>query len=635
MVGLSAKSLRTDVGNFVCNQPFTVILGGILCLLYLYFFSYRALLEFELQIDSPYPSYFKVYWASGDQAYLEQNSQQMLITAYRQKYSMFLTNLSDVTRLRIDPLEYPGVATLKRFAISQAGYVPIDLDTEGELTRIKAINQIQSTTFSDKALVLTTAGKDGQLELTIEPVQVNIFPLIHLINILLILAAVFVLRHVLGFLFKDDLYIPCFLLVALILASTMASLTGPTVHPDEKAHLEAVNYYSEHTLPPAVGSDAARNSYSVYGFSRLYNLEIYYQIAGYFSRSISPLHLSSMLNARIFGLLLLLALVIASVRLQKFRIFVLPLLLSAQTWYLFSYTNSESFALFITTIMSYQAGYRDSLFNRLLREHEPRHLWATIFLFGLLFGVLLLLKTNFYFFNLFLGLYLLWRIAVGDFPDQRLLWTRLIVLALIGGSVYGLRVGLDFAVDGPNRQAKLEEMVELHAQPIYKPSTPLNQKHIYLYLKDRGFSLDRILVKERWGEKSFISAFGAYGYTQYFASTTFYDLVYIMGFAFLGLVLLGTLINGPPSAQALLVMVAICGAMLVGLLLWRSWTISFQPQGRYLAPVLPMLGVLYYHIRPYVYDKAVITFTVGLFLLGVYSFIFVGLYEVGKSTVSV
>jgi hypothetical protein len=601
---------------------------------YLYFFAYRALIEVELEIDSPYPGYLKVYWAEGDQAYTEKNARRVLITGHRQKYSMFLTNLANVSRLRIDPIEYQGTARLGRLSISQSGYDPVIIDSEDGLARIKPVQQIHAMRIVDNVLVLETSGEDGQLELVIDPLQVSGFPFVHLINLILILVTVLALSRVLGILFRDDLYVPCALLVVLILAASMASMTGLDVHPDEQAHFKAVEYYSKHLLPPAIDSPAAENSFSVYGYSRLYNPELYYQVAGYFSQVLSPLRLSPALNSRLFGLFLLAALTIASIRVARFRIFVLPVLISAQTWYLFSYSNSEGFALFIAIVLSYQVACKESLFNRILSESTPRYLWPYTIMFGVIAGVLLLLKTNFYFFILFLGMYLIWRIARGDFPNQKQLWQRLIVISIVGLTVYGSRIGLDIAVNGFDRHAKTEEMAELHAQPLYKPSTPLNAKHLYLYMRDRGVTLDRLIIKDKWGEKSFITAFGAYGFTQYFASPTFYELVRIIGFAILGLMLLGTLINGPPGSHVLLVVTGICCSLLIGLLLWRSWTISFQPQGRYFAPILPMLGIMYYHIRPYVYDKAVVGLSVCLFLLGVYSFIFIGLHEIGKTTAS-
>jgi hypothetical protein len=632
-VGLSAKIV--SAAAIVRRSPFAATLGVILCIVYLYFFAYRALVEIELKIDSPYPGYFKIYWAEGDQAYTEKNARRVLITGTRQNYSMFLTNLANVSRLRIDPIEYQGTARLGRLSISQSGYDPVIFDSADELARIKPVQQIHSMRIVDNVLVLETSGEDGQLELAIDPPQASGFPFVHLVNLVLIFVAVLLLSRALGFLFRDDLYVPCSLLVVLILAAIMASLTGLDVHPDEQAHLKAVDYYSKHFLPPAIDSPAAENSFSVYGYSRLYNLELYYQVAGYFGRILSPLRLPAALDSRLFGLFLLAALTIASIKVTGFRVFVLPVLISAQTWYLFSYSNSEGFALFIAVVMSYQVACKESLFNRILSEPTPRHLWLYTAMFGVMAGVLLLLKTNFYFFILFLGMYLIWRIARGDFPNQKQLWQRLIIISIVGATVYGARIGLDIVVNGFDRQAKTEEMAELRAQPLYKPSTPLNEKHLYLYMRDRGVSLDRMIIKDMWGGKSFITAFGAYGFTQYFASPTFYELVRIIGFAILGLMLLGTLIHGPPSTHVLLMMIGICCSLLTVMLLWRSWTISFQPQGRYFAPILPMLGIMYYHIRPYVYDKVVAGLSVCLFLLGVYSFIFIGLLEIGKSTASV
>ena len=311
--------------------------------------------------------------------------------------------------------------------------------------------------------------------------------------------------------------------------------------------------------------------------------------------------------------------------------FALPLLISAQTWYVFSYVNSEGFAIIVSTIISYQVAFKESALNKLLRETESQYIWLRYILFGLMFGVLLLLKENFYVFIVFLGLYLLWRIIFDDLPNNRTLWFRLIVISLIACSLYGLRFALDYRANGPDRDTKIAEMVEQKAQIIYKPSTPLEHKHIYLYLKDRGFSLDRLISKEHWDRKSLITAFGAYGYTQFFSSQAFYDLVRNLGLAIVGLMLFGVLINGSTGVQTLFLIVGGCSVLLVTLLLLRSWTISFQPQGRYFAPLLPMLGILYYHARPHIYQKLVVMLTIGMFLLATYSFIFIGLHEVKKS----
>ncbi len=629
-MGTLVSNLGKSIGVIVGENPFVTALGILLCLGYLNFFAFRALVEFEIEIDTPNLNYFKIYWADHGQGYSESNMRQVLISNHHQKYQMFLSNFDDLARLRIDPIEYPGVAKFKNIQISQLGYEKISLNPEQQLAELKVIQQIEPLKITDNALILQTTGRDSQLELAIDPVRSQFLPLVHVINVIIIFITFLWLSRALGFLFKDYLFVPCFLTIILVLAAIMAAITGFSVHPDESVHLSAVSYYGDHLFPPPIDSPAAANTFSVYGYSRLANYEIYYILAGYFTNILGPFQLPELTEARIFGLFLLAILTIISMGNKRFRIFALPLLISAQAWYLFSYTNSEGFAVFVAILLGYQAAHKDSILNGLLSTPHPHNLVAKIILIGSLVGLMLLAKPNFYFFILFLGMYLVWRICLGEFPDQKLLWKRIALVSIIGLSIYGLRAGLDYAANGPDPKAKHLEIIEANAQYLYKPSTPLNEQHIYLHLKDRSFSLDRIINKEQWGEKTFYTAFGAYGFTEYFADATYYDLIRRCGYLLMALMLLGVLVKGPPSAQLLFSMVVICSMMLIGLLLWRSWTVSFQPQGRYLLPILPMLGVLYYHIHPYIYEKAVITLTVCMFLLSVYSFVFVGIYDVEK-----
>jgi hypothetical protein len=60
--------------------------------------------------------------------------------------------------------------------------------------------------------------------------------------------------------------------------------------------------------------------------------------------------------------------------------------------------------------------------------------------------------------------------------------------------------------------------------------------------------------------------------------------------------------------------------------------VSFQPQGRYLLPALPMLGILYYHVRQHVLSNLVEYLCIFLFLLATYSFIFTGLANMSSLT---
>ncbi len=111
------------------------------------------------------------------------------------------------------------------------------------------------------------------------------------------------------------------------MVTVMATVTHDSVHPDEKVHLSAVDYYSEHLLPPRIDDPSLADSFSVYGYTRLANLEAYYQLAGYFAAALEPLRLDNLLEARMFGIAMLLVLVILSLRYPPFRI------LPCRCWY--------------------------------------------------------------------------------------------------------------------------------------------------------------------------------------------------------------------------------------------------------------------------------------------------------------
>jgi uncharacterized membrane protein len=68
----------------------------------------------------------------------------------------------------------------------------------------------------------------------------------------------------------------------------------------------------------------------------------------------------------------------------------------------------------------------------------------------------------------------------------------------------------------------------------------------------------------------------------------------------------------------------------VSVSLYHSWTKDFQAQGRYLIPILPMLGVLCAQGRNAISQKIFTLFTTSMFLLSVYSYICVALLEIPR-----
>ena len=613
--------------------------GILLSALYLYFFAFKAHVELEIRMFEPVRAWFKIYWADTGADYSEQNMQQVLIDSGHERYDLFIGNLASIERIRIDPVEFPTKLFLKRIGITQPGFAPIEMDPQNGFVGLEPVQQIDRLVVKEDGLRFNTTGRDAQFEYRPEG-SGGYIPLGHLFTVIAILLVSLATGRTLAGLGREERHVPPLLLVVLCLALVMAVISkhywlhpnGTArifVHPDEEVHSAAVKYYREHWLPPAIDDPEILESFSVYGYSRLASYELYYPVAGYLTRLLAPLRQPFMWEARMVGLVFLGLILVLAWRLPSFRPFAVPLLVTPQVWYVYSYANSDGFALLLATLAAWQAADRDSALNRLLRDPEPpqRATWLWL---GLLAGSMLLLKLNFYFFILFLGIYLLWRIACGDFPEQKRFWSRLAVIALVAVAVYGARWGLEIAANGPDYREKTNAMIEERAEPLYKPSTELHRKHIYLYMRDRGHTLRQIWTKEQWGGKSFVSAFGAYGYTQYVGTGIYYSLVKWTGVTLLAVILISLLIHGPPRIWVLFTLTLTCAALLVAASLYQSWTISFQAQGRYLAPILPMFGVLYYHARPWLMRRTVNVLLLGLFGLSVWSFVFVGLALIPK-----
>ena len=616
------------------NPPGSPLIAASIALVlmgfYLYFFGYRAHVVLEVETPSARPDFFNIYWDDGQGAFSESRKNRVRINDKHQIYSLFIGDLGSISRLRIDPMEYAGELKIKALNISQTGYADIILDSESRLSALVPFHQVENSGYRKGGMWIKTNGPDPQLMLDIEPVDTHfIFPMQHIFSMLGILAFVWTVYRLGGQLFRGQMFVPACLLMILLLVTTMASITGEDVHPDETVHTRAAQYYSEHLLPPPVESRDIQHTFSVYGYSRLTSMEVYYQLAGYFSRIVEPLKLSPLFSVRVFGIAMIAFLFLFALKQPDFRCFLLPFITSAQAWYLFSYANSDSFALFLSLIMAYQVAVRDSTFNRFLTVGDLPWFWLQAAGLGVLCGGLLLIKTNYYFFVLFLGLYLLWRMWCGEFENKKRLWFRIATLVVIGLGVYGVRYGLHVHANGSDN-SRIEAMIEAHAHELYKPSTELEEKHAYLFMKERGVSLEEIVAISRWGEKTFITAFGAYGFTQFLATEIFYDLVRYGGGLVLLLLAFGALVRAPPRVHWIMGFGVACAVALIAAAFWHSWTVSFQPQGRYMMAIIPMLGVIYHELKAYAPTNIITALVFGLFLLGLYSFIFIGLHDVPK-----
>ncbi len=587
---------------------------------YYTFFIDRAQVVLEIEVSQK--TFFKLYWADDSQQFSEKNSALQHLRPSQNKYEFSVPGLGGFTSLRFDPIQYGGEALLKNITISPKGYKSITVD----LSELQPLNQVDNIISSAEGLQFSSTGNDPFFlylpQFEKEPfIWFNdLFMMVSLCLILIII--VYYCSSLRG----DFGFVPVMLSMVLMLVVIMAGISARNIHPDEYVHLAAASYYQDNWLPPEIEDEAIENTYSVYGMSRLNNGEIYYLLAGKSARFFKALNVDDLLSLRLLNVLLFSLIVLYTIHSIPARAVALPFLISPQIWYVFSYCTSDAFALFICFIAGCELIRPASLLNKALgSESVIKRILPTVTI-ALLLGLLFLLKKNYYPFIAFFYFCLLLRIVKPDSPGSRSTAVfRIIALTVFALCFAGIRIGMDYYVNGLDRQEKILTMQEKTAKKNFKPSTELEEKHIYLHKKARGIPLKSLIVKDKWFGKTFQTGFGMYGYFTIKAPPKYYEIA--KWFALILLIyFLGTIfIRGSFEDSIVAIIAAMLSVALIGVSLYHSWTMDFQAQGRYLFPILCMSGVVLGRCRELFGARLFVLSVSQLYLLGLYSFIFVAL----------
>ncbi len=248
---------------------------------------------------------------------------------------------------------------------------------------------------------------------------------------------------------------------------------------------------------------------------------------------------------------------------------------------------------------------------------------------GAMFCMIFFLKKNYW---IFIG-YLIGYALIELFFNRskpKLDYTKIVGL-LMGGVILSILIITPHVfVNGLDREEKISECREKLALYAYKPSTPLNEKWLNAYLKQKGLPLKFVLEYNKWGSKIFRSSFGVYGYTTHSGSTRYYQLVGALICGFFGSIIFFTIFYADNQSRLLLAWTIFCALLLMGISLYRAWVIDFQAQGRYLMPIFPMVGMLMFKSQKAVNTRLTQLLITLLFLTSCYSFIFVGLGQIPK-----
>ena len=607
-------------------KVFAVFLCAVACSYYYVFFMDRAQVSLEIEVSQE--TLFKMYWADEKQQFSEKKSASQRLYPSQTTYDFSLAGLGGYAWLRFDPIQYSAEAVVKNITITQQGYKTVTVSLED----LQPLNQIGDSAVTDEGLKFSATGTDPfflyPLQLEKEPFQVtDDYLMMALICVIVIVIAVCCssLRRNFGF-------VPIMLAMVLVLILTMAKISAENAHPDEYVHLAATSYYTSNWLPPAIGDQTIQDTYSVYGMSRLNNGEIYYLVAGKAAVFFENLNVDRLLSLRLFNVSLFFIIVLLTFYSVPARAAALPFLVSPQIWYVFSYCTSDALALFICFLAACELVRPASFLSRALTADSLAKRILPTLVISLLLGLLFLLKNNYYPFIALFYVCLFWRIvrSSGDGPSRAALLVRIIVFTVLAIGLAGIRVGMDYYVNGADRSEKIQAMQEKTAKEMYKPSTPLQEKHASLFKKARGIPLKSLIVKNKWFIKTFNTGFGHYGYFTVGASPLYYELA--RWFAAIVLIyILGTVfVRGSTGDSMIAIAAVLLSVALIGASLYHSWTMDFQAQGRYLFPILSMFGVLLGRCRNYFDTRLLVLSMSQLYFLGLYSFIFVAIMNIPR-----
>jgi len=566
----------------------------------------------------------------------------------------------NVRYLRLDPMTAAGTVLINKMEITdRSGNVLKAFPLHQAGPEVIAENQIKVFEFQDEWLKVVTEERasDPQISIMLDDaakgrirahsvppartILANLFGAVAL----LVAAIVFwkryresMVRFIEGSFFQKKLpliYLGCALGVIL----AMAFISGLDVHPDELGHANSVSYYSDAWLPPSVDDPKVLETISGFGVSYLFRLEMIYFWAGKFSSLLSGLVHDEYLRLRLLNwTLFLILVVIVSRRTPHVPLLAWGLVLTPQVWYTFSYFSSDGFAFFLAFLLAWQLIDPDSMTRRYLGSMTLRSMWPGGVLCGILIGSLLLSKMNYYLYLVFILTIIAWDLISAwggrGWKENLLQLKKWALVACVVLCVYLPPVLYDQYINDFKKDEKISHFVEQHAAYPFKASTVKqapDDSYPGLYLNLKGtLWYELFLDNSYWRTLSLYSFFGVFGYMNIYADSPFYEVWFLF---FLGMALLiyfyaaGTAAFKDGVAFSITLLFLL---LAIGQSTYASWTGDFQPQGRYLFPMIPIAMMGISRLKTVFQKRIVPCFNLVLWLFSLVSFVFYALRFIPK-----
>ena len=599
----------------------------------------------------------QVYYNTG-QGLSEDQSQRMPITSQENlKIYRFKLPNKTIYDMRFDPQTTAGSVRIGEMKVTDACG---NLLREIPLQQLAPINQIKSISAKDDGIevVIPENANDPQMAIPlIEALDYEgklPFPMWQWILALtgeLVLCILFVSVFILVWKKRDIVSkriessfvqekLPLIYLgsaFGLILA--MAAISGLDVHPDEwNGHVKAAGYYVENWLPPAVDDPRVvkEGMLSLWGFSYLFYIDVIYFLAVKATQFLSGIVPEFYLRLRLANAFLFLLLIITfTFKIRRVQWTVLFLIMTPQLWYIFSYFNNDAFPLCISMLLALQIVDSESSLNRFLVGSNIRINLGKGVCVGILVGLLLMSKLNYWIYIGFIGFVGLWEILFVTSADHRFeLLKKWIFVGCIALSVYLPFYGYSEYINNFNKSEKIGIVMEEHAAPQFKPSTlqkDPSSTYPGLRLRDKGRSFQEVIIQNPyWWELSLKSFVGLYGYMQFLSDSDYYQVMAYAFGAFFVLVFLYVALTRSAKDMMFFLFVLFFVFLTLGMSTYHSWVNDYEPQGRYLFPILPMLMVGLGKLPTSFRKRVIPPFCFVFFVLSVWSFLLTGLKIIPK-----
>jgi len=421
----------------------------------------------------------------------------------------------------------------------------------------------------------------------------------------------------------------------LILA--MGFVGGLDVNPDEfRGHARAAAYYIQNWLPPAVDDPRVASSISIYGVSYLWNIDLFYLVAAKATHVLSGIVSDFYLRLRLFNALLFLYLIsVVAVRIKRSKWTVPFLVISPQVWYVFSYFNNDAFPWLIAMLLAMQFVDQESSLSRFLAALTIRHRIGGGILAGILLGLLLSSKLNYRLYIAFLVFAALWAILFEVSARERIPQLKKWIFVGFVALLFYLPIyGYDQYVNDFKKDEKVLSIMEHRAGYQFKLSTLKNDPSSSLKglrLKDKGVTFRELFIQDSyWWKMSFNSFWGVYSHMNILSDENYYLTVSYVLSSFFLLIFLYVAFTLRLQDKIFFLFVLLFAGLAVGQSAYTSWINDYQPQGRYLFPILPILLIGIVKLPTSFRTRIMPLFGLAFFILSVWSFLLTGLKMIPK-----